>query len=351
MGDHINVNVDGHSDKLSIAIQATASFTANHKNSNEKELVIIPIPRPTLIMNSANISNPMHLAKIENSLLLRIPHAIFGGILGAISGPLTPIAQCFLNVRDKLSEKKDAQRFRWPGLIDIVGNGLVVWFAITRLGTPLIYVLTITELSLSLYGFCKGIQIAWQGNLSSIPKQLWHWSQVEWRLGEVDRTHMNQINQIIQPNISAIKTDPQIKKSICQKITDTIKGACLGTFAAITSPFAQVIKQIYATPRKWPIIINQSINAYAIYVGSITIGKEASLSVVKACSSVLGSYGAIRGGKIALEEEPSKVITFLWKPGFSEKNSTALTISAAIATNDHQKLICLKNTGFPHTRE
>lgn len=280
---------------------------------------IISIPEPTL--------------PVGMTLGLRLPHTLLGGLVGALSGPITPLAQCLLNVQDKFLEKNEALRFRWPGLLDVGANGLVVWFAITRLGTPLIWMLSATEFSLSVYGFYKGIQIAWRGNLSSIPKQLWHYSITHFCFDE------GISNGQVEPKGSTILDVPaesnqsHLRKNKCQQITDALKGAALGSFAAITAPFVQIAKQIYQTPRKWPIVITQSINAYAFYVGGITVGKAASLALIKTASAVLGSYGVIRGAQIAIEEEPSKVLTFMWKPGFDVKNTAILTPISTVASH------------------
>lgn len=265
---------------------------------------------------STEIDNSISVKTSENCCkkFLRL---CIGGIVGATSAILMPAAQWLLNIRDKIHEEKPINRYRWPALLDIGASAVVAYGAIVRFGNPALWCIAAAEGCLAFYGFFRGIQISKKSEIIEIPKQLWN-SEISSNITK------DSTNNSIPNAVTTLVT-----KSCSKRIAYLVGGSMFGICASLLMPSVQSMHYIMSAKRRWPPIINGGIlTYYALYVGSIYIGPEVSILLLKRSAQILSAYGVMRGGYIAYHENPSKVFTLMWQGGFSlprtPKNSVYL---------------------------
>lgn len=264
-----------------------------------------------------------------------------GAIVGTTSAVLMPAAQWLLNIRDKVYEQKPIDRLRWPAVLDIGASAVVAYGAVVRFGNPAIWCICLVEGCLSVYGFFRGIQISCKSSLINVPKKLWNddhdIQQGDSQQDNIQPDNLPQTRALQATRVqSIINTSPQASYSISIKPElshtsnttkctsyDCLKRSCnlvggsiLGVGAALLMPAVQSVHYILNAKRRWPPLINGGVlTYYALYVGSIYIGPEFSLLLLKRMAQVLGAYGVVRGGQIGYQETPAKVFTLMWQGG------------------------------------
>lgn len=278
--------------------------------------------------------------KLSENRCKKFLRSCLGGVVGAFSGALMPLAQCLLNIRDKGQEKNPVNRLRWPAILDIGASAVVAYGAVVRFGNPALWCICLVEGGLCIYGFIRGIQIARWSKLLEVPKKLWnteihHEGSTCIKSICIERSIPKTDNGFLQlPQVSLqvssqtdandrVVQDLVVKNIIAQnsstrkKIYSIISGSVLGVAAGLLMPLVQNLHSILNTKRRWPPLINGGVlTYYALYVGSIYIGPEVSLLLLKNIGLALGGYGLIRGGYIGYKEAPSKVFTLMWQGGF-----------------------------------
>lgn len=250
-----------------------------------------------------------------------------GGIIGAASGVIMPIAQWLLNIRDRVDEQQPTNRLRWPAILDIGASAVVAYGAIIRFGNPALWCILLVEGCLSIYGFTRGIQITRKSRILDVPKKLWN-TEIQQENSEHSKVQKMNIdhkdNSPSQESFS-VSITPELynaqqknKKSHCKRFCDLIGGSVFGVGAGILMPSVQTFHSIWNAKRRWPPLINGGVlTYYALYVGSIYVGPELSLLLLKRMGQALGIYGLIRGGHIGYQETPRKVFTLMWQGGIS----------------------------------
>lgn len=203
-------------------------------------------------------------------------------------------------------------------ILDIGASAVVAYGAVMRFGNPALWCIYIVEGCLSIYGFIRGIQISGNSGLVDVPKKMWNMeTDNHAESGKLITSNSSSNSNLLRENINQSPISFNTKKG-----GYLIASSIYGIFAAVLMPSVQTIHYIHSSKRRWPPLINGGVlTYYALYLGSIYIGRDISLLLMKRMCQVLGMYGIVRGGYIAYQERPKKVFTLMWQGGMTSAHS------------------------------